>query len=328
MNDKYKEPIVTSVDKISPNIKISPVMIPVVLILMLLYASFFTVDEGHVGIVKRFGEATKQVNPGLHWKIPFVDTVAILEIRTRKNLEKLHASTHEQMPVTAEVSINWTVIRDQAFDLYKKYGGLSQFETRILDPKLRSATKDAIARYKAEEIIQNRGRVIAQISSFLHEVMKDYPVKLDSTQLENLGLPAKYIQSIETKQTEKNLAAAEKHRLERQKLEAQREVNTANAKRDAEKARADGAAYAIRIEAQAEADAIRLRGLAAAEAIQKKVEALNDSVTFVDYERALLWDGRMPQTIMGEGMNILWNMGSAQDIDVAEEEADQKAKNE
>ncbi len=204
-------------------------LVVVIAIVIAAFHAMYTVEEGHVGIVKRFGEATEQVNPGLHIKVPIVDTVEVLEIRTRKNLEKLNASTHEQMPVTAEVSINWTVIRDQAFDLFKRYGGLSQFESRILDPKLRSAAKDALARYKAEEIIQNRSKVIAQIEELLLQETSEYPVKLDSAQLENLGLPKKYIQSIETKQTEKNLAAAEKHRLERQKLEAQREVNTANA---------------------------------------------------------------------------------------------------
>jgi regulator of protease activity HflC (stomatin/prohibitin superfamily) len=287
------------------------IIIGVTILVMIIFIlkSVYTVQEGHVGIIKRFGEATEQVNPGLHFKIPLIDSVEVLEIRTRKNLERLNASTHEQMPVTAEVSINWTVNRDQAFDLFKRYGGLSQFESRILDPKLRSAAKDALARYKAEEIIQNRSRVIAQIEELLLKEMAGYPVKLDSAQLENLGLPQKYIQSIETKQTEKNLAAAEQHRLERQKLEAQREVNTANAKRDATKARADGKAYATKVEAIADAEAIRLKGLAEAEAIQKKAEALNESTTLVEYIRAQQWNGQMPQTMMGGGENILWNMG-------------------
>lgn len=279
---------------------------------VIIFKSMYTIDEGHVGIVKRFGEATEQVNPGLHMKIPFVDTIEVLEIRTRKNLERLNASTHEQMPVTAEVSINWTVRRDQAFELFKSYGGLTQFESRILDPKLRSAAKDALARYKAEEIVQNRSAVITQIEELLLEEMKQYPVKLDSAQLENLGLPKKYIQSIETKQTEKNLAAAEKHRLDRQQLEAQREVNTANAKRDAAKATADGKAYAIKTEAIAEAEAIKLKGLAEAQAIQKKAEALKQSNLLVEYVRAQQWDGKMPQTMMGEGQNILWNMSGNQ----------------
>lgn len=269
---------------------------------------FYTIDEGHVGIVKRFGEATEQVNPGLHFKLPFADTVEELEIRTRKNAEKLKASTFEQMPVGAEVSVNWTVIRPEAFQLYKNYGGLEQFENRILDPRLRSAAKDALARYKAEQIVQNRGQVIQKIEETLLATMQEFPVKLDSVQIENLVLPPKYLQSIETKQTEKNLAQAEKHRLERQKLEAQRDVNTAEAARDADKARADGSAYAILTNAKSEAEAIRLKGLAEAEAIQKKAEAIKANKVLVDYMRAQQWDGKMPTTMMGSDQSVLWNM--------------------
>jgi len=280
----------------------------VIAIAALGYSSLYTIDEGHVGIVKRFGEATAQVNPGLHYKIPFAETVQELEIRTRKNSEKLKASTFEQMPVQLMVSVNWTVMRSEAFELYKNYGGLDQFENRILDPRLRSAAKDALARYKAEQIIQNRGQVIQKMEETLANAMKDFPVKLDSVQIENLILPAKYLQSIETKQTEKNLAAAEKHRLERQKLEAQREVNTAEAKRDAEKARADGSAYAITIEAKAEAEAIRVKGLAEAEAMKKKSDAIKSNKMLVEYVKAQQWDGRMPTTVMGSDQGILWNM--------------------
>ncbi|MGB0835017.1 MAG: SPFH domain-containing protein [Psychrobium sp.] len=276
--------------------------------ILAIWMMFYTIDEGHVGIVKRFGEATEQVNPGLHYKLPFADGVEELEIRTRKNAEKLRASTFEQMPVDAEVSVNWTVVRPEAFNLYKNYGGLEQFENRILDPRLRSAAKDALARYKAEEIVQNRGKVIQKIEETLLATMKEFPVKLDSVQIENLELPRKYLQSIETKQTEKNLAQAEKHRLERQKLEAQREVNTAEAARDADKARADGSAYAILTNAKSEAEAIRLKGLAEAEAIQKKAEAIKTNKVLVDYMRAQQWDGKMPTTMMGSDQSVLWNM--------------------
>lgn len=277
-------------------------------IVMGLTSVFFTIDEGHVGIVKRFGEAKEQVNPGLHFKVPLADTIERLEIRTRKNAERLRAATFEQMPIDAEVSVNWTVVRSEAFELFKNYGGLDQFENRILDPKLRSAAKEALARFKAEQIVQNRGQVIQQIEETLLETMKEFPVKLDSVQIENLILPEKYLQSIETKQTEKNLADAEKHRLERQKLEAQREVNTAEAARDAAKARADGQAYATLKQAEAEAEAIKLKGLAEAEAMKKKAEALNNNKTLVEYTKAQQWNGQMPTTIMGEGQGVLWNM--------------------
>lgn len=305
MLNKGLENRTINTDGVAKNAKLISVLIIAVAILWMV---FYTIDEGNVGIVKRFGEATSQVNPGLHFKVPLADSVEELEIRTRKNAESLKASTFEQMPVQAEVSVNWTVIRSEAFELYKNYGGLDQFENRILDPRLRSAAKDALARFKAEEIVQNRGKVIQRIEETLLATMAEFPVKLDSAQIENLILPAKYLQSIETKQTEKNLAAAEKHRLERQKLEAQREVNTAEAKRDAEKARADGSAYAITTEAKAEAEAIKLKGLAEAEAMMKKAEAIKASELLVEYVKAQQWDGKMPTTVMGSGQDILWNM--------------------
>ncbi len=47
-----------------------------ILILILLFSSWFTVDPEEVGVVLRFGEFVRQEEPGLHIKIPFgVETV-------------------------------------------------------------------------------------------------------------------------------------------------------------------------------------------------------------------------------------------------------------
>lgn len=282
----------------------------VVFSLFLVSSVFYTVEEGNVGILKRFGQAIEQVGPGLHVKVPIMHNVEIIEVRTRKNEESLPASSKEQMPLTVHVSLNWTVQRETAMQLYSNYGGLTQFENRIIDPKLRSASKDAMAKYTAEELVVNRSAAIGDIENSLLQLMHDYPVKIDSIQIENIELPAKYLQSIEAKQTAKNLAAAEKHKLEQQRLQSQQMVNTAESQRDANKAEADGLAYKIKTEAMAEAEAIRLKGLAEAEAITQKAKAIANSDTLVDYERALRWNGQLPSTVMGEGQSILWSMES------------------
>lgn len=260
-----------------------------------LFGSVYTVEEGHIGIVKRFNEAKSQVNPGLHFKFPFIDSVESIEVRTRKNEEKMSSSTKEQMPVTVHVSVNWTVDKDSALDLFRQYGGLTQFEQRILDPRFRSATKDVIPRFEAEQLIQDRATSIQLIENNLIEEMKSFPVVVDNIQIENIVLPPKYIQSIETKQTEKNLAAAEEHKLERQRLEALREVNTADAK-----------AQGIVKVAEAEANAIRLKGEAEAAAIAAKAKALKNNPLIVTLTEAQNWNGQLPHTVLGEsGMPIL-----------------------
>ncbi|MBL4711386.1 MAG: prohibitin family protein [Gammaproteobacteria bacterium] len=274
--------------------------IPLLLLLLAALNSYFIVIEGHVGVVKRFGEAMHQENPGLHFKVPFIETVEMIEVRTRKNAEKMASSTKEQMPVTVEVSVNWTVNKEAALELFKRYGGLSQFEQRILDPRFRSATKDAIPQFEAEQLIQDRASAIQAIERRLAEEMEGFPVVVDNIQIENIVLPQKYISSIEIKQTEKNLAAAEEHKLERQRLEALRAVNTADAK-----------AKGILKIAEAEAQAIRLTGLAEAEAIEAKAKALKNNPLIVKLTEAQAWDGKLPSTMMGEGVMPIMDIRSA-----------------
>ena len=263
-------------------------IITAVVAVVIFFSSVYTVNEGHIGIVKRFSEAKEQVNPGLHFKVPFIDSVEEIEVRTRKNEEKMASSTKEQMPVTIIVSVNWTVDKTAALELFRQYGGLTQFENRILDPRFRSATKDVIPRYDAERLIQDRASAIQAIEANFIEEMKDFPVTVDNIQIENIQLPAKYLTSIETKQTEKNLADAEKHKLARQNLEAQRDVNTS-------KAKADG----IKLVAIAEAESIRIKGLAEAEAITAKAKALGNNPLIVKLTEAQNWDGKLPATILG-----------------------------
>ncbi|MBM7073694.1 prohibitin family protein [Shewanella sp. 202IG2-18] len=273
--------------------------LPVLIIIIAIFQSFYTVSEGHVGVVKRFGEAKHQENPGLHFKIPFIETVEFIEVRTRKNAERMASSTKEQMPVTIEVSVNWTVNKDAALDLFKKYGGLSQFEQRILDPRFRSAAKDTIPQFEAEQLIQDRASAIQGIERRLTEEMAGFPVVVDNIQIENIVLPKKYINSIEIKQTEKNLAAAEEHKLERQRLEALRAVNTADAK-----------AKGILKVAEAEAQSILLKGRAEAKAIEAKAKALKNNPLIVKLTEAQGWDGKLPSTVLGNSAMPIMDMRS------------------
>jgi len=301
MNEKEFNEKVKSINPIKAAVK-------AILLIVLFSAgcsSVYTVEEGHVGIIKRFSKAVDQVSPGLHIKAPFIDKVTSIEVRTRKNEEKMQSSTHEQMPITAHVSVNWTVDKSAALDLYRQYGGLEQFESRILDPRFRSATKSALPHFEAERLIQDRSAAIAMIEEALKKEMAGFPLTIDNVQIENIILPAKYIKSIEVKQTEKNLAAAEEHKLARQKLLAQQSVNTAEADRDAAMATADGAAYSVKVAAAAEADAIRVKGLAEAEAISAKGKSLKNNSLIIELTKAQQWNGSYLTTGLGNGATPL-----------------------
>lgn len=267
------------------------------LVLFLLLGSVYTVEEGHVGIVKRWSKAVDQVGPGLHVKIPIADSIERIEVRQRKNVEDLAAATKNQLPTTATVSINWTVNRNSAMELFIHYGGLDQFETRILDPKLRSAAKAAIARFQADELIRNRQAAVAAIMEGMALELEGFPVTVNSPQIENLSLPNAYLQAVEEKEKAREDAEKEKHKLDQQRLIAQQAVNSAEANAEAKRLEADAEAYRVLTEAQAEADAIRLIN-----------EQLGRSPLYVDLVRAKRWDGVLPQTVLGEGVGAFLSL--------------------
>ena len=245
------------------------------------------IPEGHVGVVKRFGKAVGQFDPGLNFKTPFIDSVTEIEVRQRKNVEQLAAATQNQLAITAEVSVNWTVNKDSAMKLFIQYGGLDQFENRILDPKLRSSAKAAISKFPADQLIRDRNAAVAAILEEMVTAMEGFPVVVNSPQIENISFPPQYLEAVLEKEKAREAAEREKHTLEQQRLQALQKVNTADAEKQAKEKLADGEAYRIKTEAQAEAEAIRIVN-----------EQLAKSASYVDLVKAKSWDGKLPGTLI------------------------------
>ena len=258
-------------------------------LLLVAFLSVYIIDEGHVGVVKRWGKAIAQVDPGIHLKIPFADSVVEIEVRQRKNVEELSAATANQLPIAASVSINWTVDRASAMDLFIRYGGLEQFEARILDPKLRSAAKAALSRFPADRLIRDRQEAVAAIMETMLGELEGFPVTLNSPQLENIALPPAYAEAVLQKEQARENAEREKHALERQRLVALQAVNSAEANARAKRIEAEAEAFRVETEAAAEAEAIRLIN-----------EQLARSPRYIDLAKARKWNGVLPTTVLGD----------------------------
>ena len=268
-----------------------------VLVLLSVIMAVNIVKEGHVGVVKRFGKAQRQVGPGLQIVVPFIEGIERIDVRQRKNLEELAAATADQLAITAVVSINWTVDKEAAMDLFIRYGGLSQFESRILDPKLRSAAKASISRFPAAELIRRRLDAVREIMDTMTKEMEGFPVVINSPQLENIALPEAYKQSVLEKERERENAEKEKYALLRQKQVSLQAVNTAEAEAKAKRIQADAQAYRVITEAKAEADAIKLIN-----------EQLSISPNYIKLVRAKRWDGKVPRTVLGDDADILMSI--------------------
>ena len=59
------------------------IWVPTVFVILAILSSIYTIDPGEVGVIQRFGKLSTFTDPGLHFKVPFVDSL------TKVNVEKI-----------------------------------------------------------------------------------------------------------------------------------------------------------------------------------------------------------------------------------------------
>lgn len=255
------------------------------------FDGFFITQEGNTSIVKSFGKADREVEPGFHFKVPFTDSVVDLDIRERKSGGPMQISTSEQMPADAIITANWSIKKGAGLGLYKDYGSLEQFEDKVLEPKLLEAAKQGAAKYTAEEQMTKRDLVTMTIYEAFMQKVSYLPIDISAVQIEGIEFPKDYLSSIANKQTQKNNAEAEKFVLEKQNLTARQRENTAQAD-----------ANAVLMIAKAQAESTELQGAAEAKAIEAKGKALSGNPLLIELTKAQTWNGSYITTSIGSGV--------------------------
>jgi regulator of protease activity HflC (stomatin/prohibitin superfamily) len=281
-------------------------------LLILVFDGWFIVPEGHQGVRLHFGEAVGQYGPGFHWKLPMIEDVEYIEVRTRNRKLELDAATRDRLQLRAGVSINWTAHKEAAMDIFVRYGSMEQFESRIILPRIQTKAKEALSKFSADELIGERERVTQEIKDRLSASLAGFPMNLDSAQVENIDLPPIYMQAVLDKMKAYEDSQREKNVLEQQRLKALQEVNTAEADKRAAQERADGEAYRLNKVAEGQARAIILEGEARAKTLALIGQQLKNFPELVQYEGIQRWSGQVPQTVLGGAdTNVLYGLNVA-----------------
>jgi regulator of protease activity HflC (stomatin/prohibitin superfamily) len=269
--------------------------------LLTAWLSYYTIDQGDVGIVKRWGERVAITDPGLHFKIPYIDSVDEIEVRERKLSLEMDSSSKDPMTLPLVVSMNWAVSKKDIGMLYDEYGGLEQFGERILKPRFNDGAKTAASRFTVNELVTDRDKLRAEIIAVLKTTLPLSVMQITGLAVEDVKFPPEYIKQIRDKQVAREAALTEKYTLEQQKYKTQQITQTAEAQRDADKAKADGEAYAVTTKGQAEIAIIEAKG-----------KAIATNPLIIQYTNATNWRGELPATFIGgeQAGNILFQLPS------------------
>ena len=271
-----------------------PVLGGVVLaVVVMVLGMIAIVPTGHTGVKITFGKVEDNVLPsGLNIIMPWQNVVN-MDNREQKVPFTLEAFSKDIQQVDVQGSINVNIDKPTAMNLYKDVG--QDYMNILVQPRVLEDVKIVIARYTAENLIENRQKAADAIYAIIKEELAEKGINVISFAIENIDFTDTFEAAVEAKQvaTQEKLRAQteqERQTMEQQQ-QAERERIKAQAAADVQKIQADAEAYAVKVQADAQA-----------EANEKVAKTLSESL--IKYNMVNLWNGQLP-FVSSEGMNII-----------------------
>jgi regulator of protease activity HflC (stomatin/prohibitin superfamily) len=244
-------------------------------------------------VLLRNGAFVEVVQPGLHFKIPWFETVAKIDMQTHNfTFDKVNSYSADQQPADLRISVTLHVAPDKVAEMYSRFGGDQQAAiSRLITPHMNQEVKVVFGQYTAAKAISARGQLNVDAAKALADAIAyDSVFQIEGLQIEDISFSADYIRSVEARMQAEVAVQQRQQELQQEKIKA-----------DIAFTQATGRANSVRAEAQAQADAIKLRGDAEASAIRARAEALGTNPNLVTLTQAERWDGKLPVTMVPGG---------------------------
>ncbi len=232
----------------------------VVLVAVVLSATFYSVDERERAIVIRFGQVIRfDDKPGLHMKQPFVDSVRYFDSRIlTMDAEPRPFLTAEKKKVLVDSFVKWRIV--DVLKFYVTVGGSEQNARTRLAQLVNSGLRDEFGKRTVHEVISGDRRKIMEIlSQTADRSAREYGIQVVDVRIQRVDLTQEVSQSVyqrmeaERSRIAKELRAQGAEAAEKIRADAdrQREILLAEAYRDAERVRGEGDGRATAIYARA-----------------------------------------------------------------------------
>lgn len=233
MDQTNKEILEAKIKKIASSAVIG------IIALIIIFGTFGTIGAGERGILLQFGAVQDKVfGEGLYVKIPFVQSVVKMDVKTQKDEVPASASSKDLQMVTSKIALNYHPAPDSVNKIWQEVG--KNYNIRIIAPSIQEAVKATIAKFTAEELITKREEVKEQIKENLTKRLLENSIIVDEFNIIDFSFSEAFNIAIEAKVTAEQLKLKAERDLERIRIEKEQKISEA-----------EGKARAIQIEAQA-----------------------------------------------------------------------------
>jgi regulator of protease activity HflC (stomatin/prohibitin superfamily) len=293
-----------------------------ILLITAMMGSFTQVEAGSVAVVKQFGRVVGVFQPGLNWKLPFIQetvryrTQEILyetsEDPTKSNADyrdvEVDTATSDGQQILARFTVRFRIDGSKAADIVNNLGTEEEVVEKVVKANSRVHARNILKQFPASDLYSgNVERAQSEISRRLADDFSKEGLELIFFGLRSIQFTEAYRNAVEQKQIEKENIATKENLAKQAEFEKDRTVTQAQAEAERQKLErigvAQGEAESIRLKAQADAEAIRVKAVAQAEANKQISQSLDRNV--IGWQAIQNWDGSYPLVLGSSGNYIL-----------------------
>ena len=245
------------------------------------FTSYYTVGAGERAIVLTWGAVSDVTGPGLHFKIPYIQTIRRVNVQTNSfewsATRPMESYSKDQQPAKLSVKVTYHIMSDvdSITKLYSQYRDEDNFKQSVLFPRTYEGVKTVFGQFNAVAAIQERARLNSEVEASVRKLANG-PVVIEGVQIQDITFSDDYENAVE------------------ERMKAQVEVDRIAMNLERERKQAE-----IKIvQAHAEQERLVSIGRGQAEAINLRGKALRDNPELVALTAAEKWDGKLPTTMV------------------------------
>ncbi len=244
-----------------------------VLVIIVISGGFYTIDESEQGAVLQFQKIIAEVNePGLHFKIPFIQSVEKFEKRILDyDSDPKEIITQDKKTLVVDNYAKWQIVNIKTFYETVRNEGMAQLR---LDDIIYSDLRNELGKYSFNDIVTNKRKEIMEaVTALTQEKCNQYGIRIIDVRLKRVDLPQQNEGSV----------------FERMRAERNRQANLfrSEGEEEALKIRADTDKQSTIIMAEAYQQAESVRGEGDARALTIYANGYNRDTDFYQFMRTL-----------------------------------------
>lgn len=199
----------------------------VIFLIVFLVEAFASVGVGDVGVPVTFGHAGGDMQPGIHFKAPWTNVVAVNVqtqqlAMTHQNGQETTVHSSDNVESNVDVSVLFSVNKEDANSLYRNIG--VNYVTQVIKPSIRAALQDQAIKYSAVALTASaRNAFTNGVQSQLSNELGPRGITIQAVLVREVDLPQNVANAVNAKAAAQQSAQAQTYVLQ----QAQRQVQIA-----------------------------------------------------------------------------------------------------